>query len=72
MYKQTKIFGHFVVPFEPKYGEEFYTSVPKMVAEGKLKHKEEIHKGLEKVGHLILEQQTGKNFGKSVLIVAEE
>jgi NADPH-dependent curcumin reductase CurA len=72
MYKQTKIFGLLVSPFERKYGEQFYATVPKMVAEGKLKHMEDINKGLEKAGHLIVEQQTGKNFGKTVLIVAEE
>lgn len=43
-----------------------------MIAEGKLKFKEDITRGLDKVGEAILAVQKGTNTGKSVILVAEE
>jgi NADPH-dependent curcumin reductase CurA len=72
MYTQTKIFGHLVGPLEDKYAEEFYATVPKMIKEGKLEYKEDITKGLEKAPEVMYEQQKGTNWGKPVVVVAEE
>jgi NADPH-dependent curcumin reductase CurA len=57
-----------------KYKDEFYATVPKLIKEGKLKHKEHFVRGLELAGHVlpIRDQQIGANEGKSVLIVAED
>jgi NADPH-dependent curcumin reductase CurA len=71
MYRQTKIQGFLVDFHEGKYRDEFYATIPKLVKEGKLKHKEHLIKGLELAGHVLRDQQTGANEGKSVIVVAE-
>ena len=46
--------------------------MPKKLASGEIKYTEDITRGLENAGHAILDVQTGKNKGKSVVVVAEE
>jgi NADPH-dependent curcumin reductase CurA len=72
IYKQTKIQGFLFEYHEEKYKDEFYATVPRLVKEGKLKHKEHFVKGLELAGHVLRDQQIGANKGKSVLVVAED
>jgi NADPH-dependent curcumin reductase CurA len=55
----------------PKYGDEFYETVPKAVAEGKFKYAEHIYHGLDKAGQAILDVQTGKNDAKALILVAD-
>jgi NADPH-dependent curcumin reductase CurA len=55
-----------------KYGNEFYATVPKAVAEGKIKHAEHVYRGLDAVGQAITDVQTGKNDAKAVILVADE
>ncbi|KAF8193890.1 hypothetical protein K438DRAFT_1828217 [Mycena galopus ATCC 62051] len=64
--------GFLVWPLLPKYSEEFYATMPEKFASGKFKYSEEITKGLDKVGEVILAVQMGTSKGKSVVVVAEE
>lgn len=71
--RQIHIHGLFVLGrLEKKYGEEFEEVFPKWIKEGKIKYLEDVKKGWESIGEAILEQQEGRNMGKSVVIVAEE
>ncbi|KAJ7758650.1 hypothetical protein B0H16DRAFT_1416140 [Mycena metata] len=55
-----------------KYLPEFYTTVPAQIASGELKYNEEITRGLDKVGDVILAVQKGTNKGKAIVLVADE
>ncbi|KAG9227210.1 hypothetical protein PLEOSDRAFT_1113387 [Pleurotus ostreatus PC15] len=62
------IFDHMT----PENAKEFYDTVPAMIAKGDIVFLEDKKYGLEKVGEAILDVQSGKNHGKSVIVVAEE
>lgn len=70
--RELKVYGFLVRSLHPKHLSDFYNTVPKLLADGTIKYTEEITKGLEYAGHAILDVQTGKNKGKSVILVAEE
>ena len=70
--KEIKISGFLVFSLYPKYSQWFYEEVPQRIASGELKYIEDIKKGLEFAGHAIEDVQRGRNFGKSVVLVAEE
>lgn len=70
--KQLKIFGFIWVSLAAKYETEFYENVPAKIAAGEIKLQEDRTIGLENVGEAITAVQTGRNKGKSVIIVAEE
>ncbi|KAJ6490835.1 NAD-P-binding protein [Mycena sanguinolenta] len=55
-----------------KYEKAFYEVIPTALASGKLKYYEDVSRGLETVGEVILSVQKGTNKGKAVVIVAEE
>ncbi|KAJ6472366.1 hypothetical protein C8R47DRAFT_1221872 [Mycena vitilis] len=55
-----------------KYLPEFYATVPAQLASGDIKYTEDITKGLEKVGDVILAVQNGTSKAKAVVLVAEE
>ncbi|TBU46930.1 alcohol dehydrogenase [Dichomitus squalens] len=55
-----------------KYREEFYATVPGQIARGEIQYKEYVLRGLDKAGQGLLDVLTGKNFGKCVIIVADE
>ncbi|KDQ64390.1 hypothetical protein JAAARDRAFT_75057 [Jaapia argillacea MUCL 33604] len=69
--KSIKMSGFLVLEFMDKYLSEFYEVIPPKLASGELKYTEDITRGLENVGEAILAVQTGKNKGKSVIVVAE-
>lgn len=69
---QIKMYGFIVSSLTHKYEEAFYKEIPAKLASGELKYKEDVTKGLENAGEAILANQTGENFGKSVILVAEE
>jgi NADPH-dependent curcumin reductase CurA len=50
----------------------FYSAMPKLVEEGKIKHKEHVVKGLENAPQAFVELLQGGNFGKSVVVIADE
>lgn len=70
--KQLTLSGFLVNRLRHKYQDAFYSEVPARVARGEIKYNEDITRGLEKAGDAILDVQTGKNKGKSVVLVAEE
>lgn len=70
--KQLTLHGLFVSRLAHKYGEEFYRVMVPLVKEGKIKHREDISRGLETAGQGILDVQQGKNTAKKVILVAEE
>jgi len=57
---------------EAEYEKEFYEVMPKMIAEGKIKWREEVWDGLDKVGEAILSNQEGRNKAKTVVQVASD
>ncbi|KAG6895800.1 hypothetical protein C0992_012464, partial [Termitomyces sp. T32_za158] len=70
--KSISMNGFIVFRLEHKYQEEFYATIPDMVAGGKLKYTEEVTEGLEKVGDVILAVQKGHNKAKAVIKVADD
>ncbi|TFY56026.1 hypothetical protein EVJ58_g7888 [Rhodofomes roseus] len=70
--KSLTLHGFTVAVLHDKYVDRFYAEVPRMVAEGKIRFKEDVSRGLESAGEAILEVQKGRNKGKKVILVAEE
>lgn len=70
--KEITISGFLVFSLYPKYGQWFYEEIPQRIASGELKYIEDIKKGLEYGGHAIEDVQRGRNFGKSIVLVADE
>lgn len=66
------MYGFILTTILHKYEEEFYKEVPKLVASGQIKHKEDVTDGLEYAGHAIRAVQAGMNQGKSVVIVSKD
>ena len=64
--------GFIVFDLEPKYDAEFYATIPAKLASGELKYTEEVTKGLDKVGDVIVSVQRGTNKAKAVIEVAEQ
>ncbi|EJU01660.1 NADP-binding protein [Dacryopinax primogenitus] len=67
VYRELKMQGLYVFTFEQQYVEEFYATVPKMVADGKLKYTEDITVGLEHAGEVLLKLLHGQNIGKAII-----
>ncbi|KAI3609016.1 hypothetical protein WG66_011067 [Moniliophthora roreri] len=70
--RSLQIHGFFFGHLAPKYEKEFFEVVPKKLARGELEHREDITRGLEDAGEALLDVQIGRNFGKKVILVAEE
>ncbi|KAJ3548111.1 hypothetical protein NMY22_g1396 [Coprinellus aureogranulatus] len=70
--KSISMHGFIVSRLERKYDEKFYKEIPKLVAEGKLKYREQVYDGLQKVGDAIADVQKGLNKAKAVIKVADE
>lgn len=71
--KRLSIYGFLIFDhMTPENAKEFYDTVPAMIAKGDIVFLEDKKYGLEKVGEAILDVQSGKNHGKSVIVVAEE
>ncbi|KAJ7119341.1 hypothetical protein C8R43DRAFT_1090963 [Mycena crocata] len=70
--RSLHIHGIYLADLYSKYSAEFYATIPAQVATGDIKHWEDISRGLDKVGDVILAVQEGRNRGKAVIIVAEE
>jgi hypothetical protein len=70
--KDITIRGFIVGRTLPKYLKEFYDTVPAKLASGELKYTEEVTRGLDKVGDVILAVQKGTNKAKAVVHVADE
>ncbi|KAI0776475.1 alcohol dehydrogenase [Irpex lacteus] len=70
--RQITIKGFLVSSIADKYFADFYTEVPKLIKDGKIKYTEERFIGLEKAGHAIEAVQRGTNKAKAVVVVADE
>jgi len=69
--KSLTLSGFIVGRLESKYSDDFYKTIPAKLANGELKFKEEVSKGLEKVGDVLLAVQKGTNKAKAVISVAD-
>ena len=70
--KQLHIHGFIVTDLQSKYQREFYSSFVGRIGHGEIKYKEHVVRGLENAGEALLDVLKGGNFGKSVVIVADE
>ncbi|KAF9479962.1 NAD(P)-binding protein [Pholiota conissans] len=70
--KSISMHGFIVGRLEPKWGKEFFATIPPLVASGEIKHREDIYEGLEWVGDVLLAVQKGTNKAKAVIHVADE
>lgn len=70
--RSIRMQGFIVSRLEHKYNEEFYQTIPKKLASGELKYTEDVTRGLDKVGDVILTVQKGMNKAKAVVLVADE
>nr|GAT58601.1 NAD(P)-binding protein [Mycena chlorophos] len=55
-----------------KHAKAFWEEIPPKLASGEIKFREEVTKGLDKAGDVILAVQKGTNTGKAIVVVAEE
>ncbi|KZO91022.1 NAD(P)-binding protein [Calocera viscosa TUFC12733] len=67
VYKDVRMQGFYVFTYEEQYADEFYATVPKLVAEGKIKYTEDVTVGLENAGEVLLKVLQGQNVGKAIL-----
>ncbi|KAJ7749803.1 alcohol dehydrogenase [Mycena maculata] len=70
--RSLTISGILVFRLQYKYAEEFYATIPRALGAGKIKYREDVSRGLETVGDMILRVQEGRNTGKAVVVVSEE
>ncbi|KAJ7105692.1 hypothetical protein C8R44DRAFT_806668 [Mycena epipterygia] len=70
--KSLHIHGILVFRLAGKYEKEFYETIPPKLVSGEIKWSEDVSKGLDKVGDVILAVQKGTNKAKAVIVVAEE
>ncbi|KAJ7482953.1 hypothetical protein B0H11DRAFT_2021570 [Mycena galericulata] len=72
IFKSLSING-FLLPFlRPKYTEVFRAEFVPEIARGEIKYTEDVRRGLETVGDLLLAVQKGTNTGKAVAVVADD
>ncbi|KAI0709915.1 NAD(P)-binding protein [Earliella scabrosa] len=69
---ELHIHGFIVGTLRDKYVDSFYSDFVERVARGEIKYKEYLVRGLENAGEAILDVQSGKNFGKCVVVVADD
>ena len=70
--QELHVNGFIVGSLRHKYIDEFYSKFVPRVANGEIKYKEHIVRGLEQAPQGIVDIHLGNNFGKSVLIVVDE
>lgn len=70
--KSLTVSGFFIYRIIHKYLDEFHATVPEKLASGEIKYTEEVVKGLDKVGDVVLAIQNGTIKAKAVISVADE
>ncbi|KAF8625916.1 hypothetical protein AX17_006642 [Amanita inopinata Kibby_2008] len=73
--KSITLYGFIVFRLQkqhPQLVDKFYETILPLLASGELKYKEEITRGLDKVGDVFLGIQKGTNKGKAVIWLADE
>lgn len=58
--------------FWPKYQNDFYSNVPKWLASGEIKYREDIADGLEAGADKFVGMLRGENFGKTMIRIRPE
>jgi len=71
MENSLSVHGFIVSRLEHKYDDEFYKTIPAKLARGEMMYREDITKGLDKVGDVILAVMKGTTRGKTVVLVAD-
>ncbi|KAI0750202.1 NAD(P)-binding protein [Daedaleopsis nitida] len=72
IWRQVTLHGFLVTELWAKYLEDFYKTMPALVASGDMKYMEHRVKGLENAGQALLDVMNGRNIGKMVVVVADE
>lgn len=70
--KELQMFGFLILSLYPKYAESFFADMVPLVKEGKMKHREDVTKGLKHSCQALVDVLSGKNHGKKVILVAED
>ena len=66
------MYGFLVGTLAKKHADSFFATMPARVARGEIHYKEHVVRGLEKGPQAIVDVHLGRNFGKSVLVLADE
>ncbi|EJU01657.1 NADP-binding protein [Dacryopinax primogenitus] len=69
IYKELSMQGLSVTPYEQEYADEFYATVPPLIAHGEIKYMEEVTEGLENAAEAFVGLLKGENRGKVVVKV---
>ena len=72
VWRQVHMYGFQMSQLAPKHAEAFYREFPARIARGEIRHKEHVVHGFENAAQAIAGVQKGTNFGKCVVVVAEE
>jgi NADPH-dependent curcumin reductase CurA len=70
--KRLHIHGFLVLDLSPKYTAAFRAEFVPRLASGEFKFTEDVTRGLDKVGDVLVAVQKGTNTGKAVVVVADE
>ncbi|KAJ7841481.1 alcohol dehydrogenase [Mycena olivaceomarginata] len=70
--KRLHIHGFLVLDLSPKYTAAFRAEFVPKLASGEFKFTEDVTRGLDKVGDVLVAVQKGTNTGKAVVVVADE
>lgn len=72
--KRLKLQGFIIFDHtqDENFNREFYSKVPTWIANGELKIKEDVTKGLEQAAEAIAGIFKGQNFGKAVVQIADD
>jgi NADPH-dependent curcumin reductase CurA len=72
--KRLKLQGFLIADAfaNPSFLPEFYSKVPKWIANGEIKVKEDVTHGLEHAAEAVVGIFKGKNFGKAVIQIADD
>jgi NADPH-dependent curcumin reductase CurA len=54
------------------YGKEFYEKIPQLIANGDLKLREHVYRGLEQAPQAMYDLMKGDNTGKSIVVLSDE
>ncbi|GJJ06760.1 hypothetical protein Clacol_000956 [Clathrus columnatus] len=69
--KRITIHGFVVADAIATHKEDFYAEFPKLVAEGKIQHKEQLHYGLGSAEQALIDTFKGDNIAKPVIVLDE-